>query len=30
MWSYEHSLETKARPETVFDIFRDVSRWHEM
>ena len=29
MWSYEHSLETKARPETVFDIFRDVSRWHE-
>jgi Polyketide cyclase / dehydrase and lipid transport len=29
MWSYEHSLETDARAETIFEILRDVSRWPE-
>jgi len=29
MWTYEHNIETAARPETVFDILRDVSRWSE-
>jgi hypothetical protein len=29
MWTYEHSLETVARAETIFEIFRDVSRWAE-
>jgi hypothetical protein len=29
MWSYEHSLETDAGAETIFEILRDVSRWPE-
>jgi polyketide cyclase/dehydrase/lipid transport protein len=29
MWTYEHSLQTAAGPETIFEIFRDVSRWPE-
>jgi Polyketide cyclase / dehydrase and lipid transport len=29
MWTYEHSLETGATAETIFEILRDVSRWPE-
>ena len=29
MWSCEHSVETRAGTETIFEIFRDVSRWPE-
>ena len=29
MWTYEHSFETRAGAETIFDILRDVSRWPE-
>jgi hypothetical protein len=29
MWSYEHSLETDGRAETIFEILRDVGRWPE-
>jgi Polyketide cyclase / dehydrase and lipid transport len=29
MWSYEHSVDTVAKAETVFEILRDVSRWPE-
>jgi polyketide cyclase/dehydrase/lipid transport protein len=29
MWTYERSLETSARPETIFEILRDVNRWPE-
>lgn len=29
MWSYEHSVETGASAEAIFEIFRDVSRWPE-
>lgn len=29
MWSYEHSVETRAGTETIFEIFQDVSRWPE-
>jgi Polyketide cyclase / dehydrase and lipid transport len=27
MWSVEHSLDTRARPATVFDLYRDVAGW---
>ena len=29
MWTYEHSLETVAKAETIFEIIRDVGRWPE-
>jgi hypothetical protein len=29
MWTYEHSLETVAGVETIFEIIRDVGRWPE-
>jgi carbon monoxide dehydrogenase subunit G len=29
MWTYEHSIETAARAETIFEILRDSSRWSE-
>jgi uncharacterized protein YndB with AHSA1/START domain len=29
MWTYDHSLETRAPAETIFEILRDVSRWPE-
>jgi hypothetical protein len=29
MWTYEHSIETAASPETIFEIMRDTSRWSE-
>ena len=29
MWTYEHSIETAARAETLFDILQDVGRWSE-
>jgi hypothetical protein len=29
MWTYEHSLETRVRAETIFEILRDVERWPE-
>jgi hypothetical protein len=29
MWTYEHSLETTARAQTIFEILRDVNRWSE-
>jgi hypothetical protein len=27
MWSVEHSLDTSASPETIFDLYRDVDGW---
>lgn len=29
MWTYEHSIETAASAETIFEILRDVSYWSE-
>ena|ERR1700730_1811103 len=29
MWTYENSIETAASAEAIFEILRDVSRWHE-
>jgi hypothetical protein len=29
MWTYEHSIKTTARVETIFEILRDFSRWSE-
>ncbi|MHB8614123.1 MAG: SRPBCC family protein [Candidatus Dormibacteraceae bacterium] len=29
MWTYQHSIETSAGAETIFQILRDVSRWSE-
>lgn len=29
MWTYEHSIETAAKAETIFEILRDTSRWSE-
>jgi len=29
MWTYEHTIETPAKAETIFEILEDVSRWSE-
>lgn len=29
MWTFEHSIETAAGAETIFEILKDVSRWPE-